>query len=275
MIDYYRAAKEGSRRKRRHRTLLILWICFGLLVFGGVLYLLRSPFLRVDGLSVEGVDAIVADSISRDVFSFINNRGWIGHLLFADNSSVRAFFLKNAIENTIQKTFPLVSSVRFSTPFFGGSGVVELSQRERFGLWCGGVASVDVENLVDTPCFWFDRNGVVFLEGPQARGGLLDKLYDPSVSSLQLGDHIFSSDEMDVLIDIFSFLETSHIGTRSLILSDRSRAQISTFDPTLPTFYFSLRQSPLFALKAVEELRSQFDQLHYIDLQVKNRVYYQ
>lgn len=126
-------------------------------------------------------------------------------------------------------------------------------------------------------CGWFDQDGVLFAEAPQAEGNLIYKVDDASGGSLALGDKVLEERLIPNLFKIFSFLEQSGFNERNLKLENLALEEIATdaIATSSPKIYFSLRFDPAFGLKALESDKKEIlNKAKYLDLRVENRIYY-
>ena len=157
---------------------------------------------------------------------------------------------------------PEIAEITIEKDYFERQIRINIKERERFGVWC------ETGN-----CFWFDENGVIFSEAPQAEGNLINKVDDFSGRSLKIGESVLAEKFFSNLIKIFEVLEKTGLGIKSLKLEKLEFQEIIT--KSSPKIYFSLRVDPGFTLTAIESMKNLgLEKIEYIDLRVENRVYY-
>lgn len=286
MLDYYQTAKERERKRRRMKRVAIVAAIFFVLIISGGIFLLRSNALQMKGIAVIVQDDSLVDSVKQIFFNQISSQSFLSRLLLNRNSIVLAEMNKGAVAREIQSQMPLLKNVSINVDLFSRTVLITASLRERYGLWCQeniGIASgsgqeaSSSDGLVNTAgCFWFDRDGVVFSEGPSAEGQLIRKIIDtdPASVPLGMGNSVLKASQMKVLLAIFDFMNSIDLPQTILFLNNEALEEVATDNTQTPVFYFSLRNDPAYALKAIEGMGSKISKLQYIDLRVANRIYY-
>jgi len=269
MLDYYQNAREEERRRKRLRFrrralfFLFLVICVGTTLF------LRSPFFRIEGVSISSGEYL-EEKARMVIDNSLQNPSIFKKILFNEDNILLAYLQKNELSQELVKKIPSLASASVSVALLDRSLSVSIKEREKFGLWCH--TGEDVQE--PRSCLWFDSSGVAFAQGPSARGTLIRKVLDASHSIVAEGTRVLPQEYAGTLVRIFSFLEVSGLNIKTVVLDNPSLGEVYTVDPQFPSIYFSLRQDPSFALKAFEQLGDDIKDLEYIDLRVKNRVYY-
>ncbi|MBI5079417.1 hypothetical protein HZB06_01970, partial [Candidatus Wolfebacteria bacterium] len=159
---------------------------------------------------------------------------------------------------------PQIAELKIEKYYFNRLIKISVKEREKFGIWCQ-----------ETRCWWFDKNGVIFLEAPSMEGGLINKINDFSGRPLELGDKILEEKFLSNLLKIFEIIEKSDLKIKSLRLEDIALQEVIADLPPLPKIYFSLRIDPSFTLAALEAMKKNgLGKIEYIDLRTENRAYY-
>ncbi len=150
-------------RRRRRRIFATLFIFFLLaLIFGGVVWLSRDPFLRLTGVEVSGAQTLSTSTITAYVEQQIS--GYYYHLFPKNN-----FFLypKSAISEGLLTFMPTLQSVSVGTQGLHTIAVV-IVERTPEALWCGSASSTPGEAA---SCSYMDQHGVVYAPAPTLSSG--------------------------------------------------------------------------------------------------------
>ena len=164
---------------------------------------------------------------------------------------------------------PAISSIEIERRIFDRKISVAVEERERVGIWC-------FSEVEPKRCFWFDPNGILFMEGYFAEGNLIPLLEDHSREPLALGDRALEARFLPNLVSIFSALDSIRLSIREVRLSDLGREEVEAYTYEGPKLLFSLRFPAAGvpdAIRAVEKITA-LSKLQYIDFRVENKVYY-
>jgi cell division septal protein FtsQ len=242
--------------KKRRRKMKIRIFCgaatFFALAIGAAYLAVWSPLFQIGQITVDADNGNLIENLK----IFFVNKTEIARFLGPDNILIWSNDLGGFAKN------PEIAGLKIEKDYSGRQIKISVQQREKFGIWC-----------LDNGCLWFDGNGAVFGEAPQAEGNLINKVRDFSGKNLNPGSFVLEEKFMGNLAKIFYFLGKSGLGIRSLELKNNEFQEVET--DSSPKIYFSLRFDPFFGLAAVNSLR-QFglDKVDYIDLRVENRAYY-
>jgi len=268
MRDYYQTAKEEERRRRRRRVRLYIVTLFLIGLCVGGIFFIRSSFFSVHTILVNNSESSLAQKIESSFVNILNNQNSFLEKIFGKNNILVSIFKRESVVKEVMVQNPAVKRFSLNANILKNFIDLRFEEREQFGLWCTPKEGGEI-------CWWFDKEGVLFSQGPQTTGTLINKVTDLSGHPLSLGETVFDDTRyQETLVKIFSFLSQSGTNINHIILKNRALAEVETSHPTYPTIYFSLRVDPFFALQPIRELEKKFDSLEYIDLRVKNRVYY-
>ncbi len=270
MLDYQRMLKEEVKRRRRRRLFLIVALVVLVGGSGACVALVRSSLFQIEGVFVEPSSAILAPQLANAAGQQLNRKNLWERIVFNDNNIILAKFNQKRTEQDLTMSYPMLERLRVTVDTVSRRVFFTVTERERYGLWCVQPPAASEPHA----CWWFDRNGIAFLEGPIAQGALINKVIDRSGTAVTAGTQVLPAEQASNLASIYNLLELSGIGIKTLIREVSQYEEVRTADPAYPTFIFSLRENALFALKPLEELKSSFPNLEYIDLSVKNRVYF-
>ena len=264
-----------DERERLKRNRLLKFKIYGvslvfLLLAAGAGYLIFfSTFLKIKEISIiriaQNNQPIYPDQeLIDDLKKFFN--GEKKSFLFFEPDHILGW---NESAEAFLENYRGIEKLKIKKDYFERKIKIEVKEREKFGVWCLTTA---VNN-----CWWFDKNGVIFLEAPKIEGNLINKVDDFSNRELEIGDSVLERGFALNLIKIFEVLEKSGLRSKSLKFKDIQLQEIffENENGLLPKIYFSLRFDPDFAVAALRELKKQgLEKFEYIDLRVKNRGYY-
>ncbi len=307
MIDYYQSQKLEKKRKRKAKIFFALFLFILLIIIGGVTYFFRSPYSKLKEINVNvgNQDKTFNDNLISLYNSDANGGKYFFEKIFGQNSIFTPIFYSSDIINSIEKDVPEIKNVQITTGFLSRSVSINGSMRDKFGLWCldgkqsavnnsstslslptsgqatssGLTSSSSSDYLFLNPsnsikCFWFDSDGVAFMEGPDTEGQLIYKVMDSYDNNINIGQTILRTELIKNIILDFNFLDKTGLGYKILYLSDPSLEEIHTDTSIKPVIYFSLRNDPGYALDAFLKYKSDFIKSGYVDLRIPNRIYY-
>ena len=267
-----RAAYYRKRKNRKKIKGIVILICSLFLILISVYIFLFSPIFSIKTVEIYG---------NRD----INSQEII------DSSNYTNFFLatKNKIKYDLLARFPRISELEVEKSLSERKIKISIKEREEFGIVCriekienSASASTEVGTPTDKieNCFYIDKGGVIFKDAPQTSGSLVILIKDYSGREYQLGEKIYNENVIDFISFAKEFL-TSQINLKFLDFNILSFPPDDLKAITDEGWYilFNLQkraEDQLQALKAVlnEKIKEGRKNLEYVDLRIKNRVYY-
>ena len=260
MHDYIQGKQEEKRRKKAHKIHLIVLSIAIVLSVSGIIWFLHSTIYTVADVSVgDTIDPVLRPEVTQLTWDYIHDRSFISSLLF--NTQSLWGFSSHSLSQKISETYPILADVSVSKNYITRIVSITARERKKVALWC---------NTGDA-CWWFDDEGILFLEGPLTQGQLIDKVTSQSSSTIQLGDKIPIEGGVSVINSIFSFLGSVGAPTKNIIWDkDLDEIQTDSHAP-FPVIYFSIQQNPQYALNELKKY--DMKSLAYIDLTINNRIY--
>lgn len=262
--------RARRRRIRVLATLGALVLC-GALVYG-VSWVSYLPQFNVSEISVSGAEDIKEEVIIRSVETVLDDGSY--HIL-----SRRNIFLypREALEDTIVKSFPPVKSVRITRPsLFATNIVVTIEEREPFARWC---------RADEAGCYFMDNTGFIYAPAGGNTGTTTPQA-NPAERYVFRGDIASSTDPIGQ-----SFVQAHLPGLLSL-LKFLGQAGFTALGAEVDGQDVFVRLQESFLLKASfgadagtlvknlelvlssEVLQGKREELEYVDLRFGNRVYY-
>lgn len=279
--------KKKDRQDSKKRLALIVGsIAMFSIVIAVVFGIKQSSLFRVSVISVKGVPEAYGAQVKQLLGDFSRERSGVFRFLGSDNmvawDSTPKEFLAEHPEFTV---------VRLEKDYVRKTITIEVSSREKFGVWCREsqrsmtvsgedvVASTgDIVTVDDSTeqCYWFDRDGIVFARAPKVESELFNRVYDFTGRTLGLRDEILPSRLFVNLVRIFKLMEVAQINTKTVALYDLALEEVEADSVSDPKTIFSLRFDPSFSLSAIDALKKNgtWRGLQYANFTVENRVSY-
>lgn len=278
MKVYYPNPQKDSNSRTKLKIFLITLLFLALIGAGGYL-VYASGFFKVKNIEISGLKNYSKENLTADLKDFFKNRSAISSFLGPENvlvwtADVGAFLSK-------EPQFKNLTVQRDILSRFVRIGVVE---REKFGIWCLIKKNITLENASSTVeqagenenCFWFDKNGIIFVEAPTIESELFNKVVDSTGRDLKLGDKVLDSRLTENLVKVFNVFDTADVKSKTVQLNDIKSEEVVVKPLLFPASFFSLRFSPDFSIAAIKTLKKdkRWDKIQYADFRVENRVYY-
>jgi hypothetical protein len=261
MRDYIQSKHDEQKRKKNRKIKCGIVIFVLLLVLIALVFLLRSDIYTIQTIEVtiENTDTNVQNDIRTVAETYITKHDWFSSLFLHERSVLG--FNGHGLAFYIANQYPIVTEVSVSVNYI--TRVVSISGKERTkeALWCTHEGN----------CGWFDDAGVVFLEGFSAQGSSINKITSSATSTVMLLEYI--PIDAHFVESVFSFLEEFRAPVRHLIWDDSKEELHTEAISGFPTIFFSTKQDPQYALEELKKI-SHIEKLSYIDLRVKNRIFY-
>jgi hypothetical protein len=298
MHDYLHTKKEEDRRRKERKMIVIASSAGCVVVCAALVFMLRSPMFRISSVSIDGAVLVDENAVRDELYSRVNDQGWLSRVLLNRDSILRVG--AKELEGDLLGRMPSIREIAVHKNLFKRSVSISLQERERFGLWCPeseipavqepepavvseNSTSSPAEEKIPTaapsrnssPCWWFDKEGIAFLEGPRTQGHIIPKVVNRP-GDAKIGDRILPADQMQAVLSIFDFLDVLKAPQRSLAVGRTDLQEAATQSmASYPTLRFSFKEDPHFALPVLEQMRGEFKGAHVIDLRVHDRIYYE
>ncbi|MFA6193587.1 MAG: FtsQ-type POTRA domain-containing protein [Parcubacteria group bacterium] len=265
----YASVPKKEKKRERKFSRILFWLLFlGFLGICGYI-LLFSPYLEVDSVSIEGNQDIskreIADQVAKSIegkyFNFFPKRNFF----FVNKKDINAALKSNFDQlevASIEKKFPGTISIR-------------VTERKPELVWCSGGV-----------CYFVDRSGLAYggaagVEEELRKTGFLT-VVDDSAVPVDMGKTKISSDYIGFIESASSMLrddlkldpaESFH--TAGIASGEISVKNTEDWTVKLGS-EFSIEDAKkviqtLFEKELNEEVRKKLD---YLDLRIKNKIYY-
>lgn len=279
--------KKRDRQDSKKKLVLIAGsIAVFAIVIGAVFGAKQSSVFRIDTISVKGVPEAYGAQVKQLLGDFSRERSGVFRFLGSDNMIAWDSTPKEFLEE-----HPEFTVVRLEKDYVRKAITIEVSSREKFGVWCrttqnpvtvSGEDEVppigDIVTVDDSAeqCYWFDRDGVLFARAPKVDSELFNRVYDFTGRALGLRDKILPDRLFINLARVFKLMEVAQINTKTVSLYDIALEEAEADSVSDPRTIFSLRIDPSFSLSAINELKRDgiWHGLQYANFTVENRVSY-
>ncbi len=278
MKVYYQNSQQETNSRTKLKVFLIAFLFLAFIGAGGYL-VYASGFFKIKNIEISGVENYSKENLVSDLKDFFKNRSAISSFLGPDNvliwtADMGAFLSKE----------PQFKNITVQKDIFSRFVKVEVEEREKFGIWCLIKKNIISENASSTVeqtetsenCFWFDKEGIIFVEAPAIESELFNRVMDLTGRELKSGDKVLDNRLMENLVKIFNVFNAADIKSKTTHLNDLKSEEVVVKPLSFPVSFFSLRFSPDFSISAIRALKKdkRWDKIQYADFRVENRVYY-
>ncbi len=266
MFDYVKIRNAKIRRKKKIKARLIIFSILLVIILIAFFYVMHLKFFQINNVYIAGANLVDRSNLTEFLNEKVKLKG-ISKLLFGEKNLLIFYKNKGNLIEDIYKKYPSIKSLNILDYDFNGEIGLSVEERKKYGIWC-----IRTEELKDN-CSWIDESGIMFMPAPRAEGGIIKKVIDISNKDIEIGENVLDEYHVSILKRIFEFIDYSEIRSNVLLLKDRKLEEIETYYSN-PKIYFSLRYDPFIELSGIQKIYDKLDDLEYIDLRVKNRVYY-
>jgi hypothetical protein len=275
-VDSY-LKERNTQRGRRRRFLLFCagGLGVGLLGIGIVWTMLNARIFTVKKFDVMGNKTTPTDSIRTFLDTKIITASLTNTLLGFQNI---ISWPEQSFDNYAPE-LPRVKRIVIAKSYTSRTVTVDVEERNPFGIWCAIATSTD--SGVVPSCFWFDREGVLLDQAPQASGNLIAVVHDYTGKYLRSQTKVEDSRAMENLISVFDALDSADLPVKEVRLEDRDLQEVRVVLTNGPDIYFSLRfpadeaPSVIVALKKGGGTKNPaFSSLEYVDFRVEHHATY-
>lgn len=267
-------------RKKQNKRFGIFFLIVFIILSVGIVFLLRMKFLQLKNIEVTG--NVVLEQ--KDIQYFINKK-YEGKYLWLIPKNNTLFVLPKTVTKSLQKEFPRIDNISVRRNF-PRSLSVDITERKGVYVWCGndiGISSVSK----DIPCFFVDKEGIIFSEAPYFSGTPFvlflggEKNKDQILGTQLLNQNDFKN--IILIYDVISKLKLSPYAV--LVLPD------GEYEILLRDGQYNFLNSPRIKLKDINDQiiisqnlaaalntkifkENKISDFSYIDLRFGNKVFY-
>ncbi len=264
--------KQPAPKRRWKKKKVLFFAILATLIFAGLIFLIRAPFLQVSTIQVEGIHAADPGDVQFFLETKLSGNRWV----VIPKSSI--FFLgKKKLIEGLQKEFPRFSAMNIQRINFH-TILVSVQEYEEWVLWC------QKQGTQNEHCYFMDALGVVFGPAPFFSGTAYVKVY----KSLPDGELPFQALELEELALLKRYLTDlpnvrmvptsvsfdSQYKMTIRFLYGNGTAELLVNPNHSPDMVLENLSAALAADPFKSEFRSGARQLDYIDARFTNKVVY-
>ncbi len=273
------------KKKQFKKRMIFFGVSFFALVFivVGLSFLSKINKLKISEIVVEGVHVIDQEEVVKEVREKLQ-----GNYLYLFSKSNFLIYPKNEIYEDLQTLFPRIENLDIEVDKIGKM-TLKIEERKGSFLYCG--SNVPENNLmVGENCYFINNDGFIFDKAPYFSGNIYFKFYLSVNAEDQdlLGKSIMDAKEFHRTVRFIDGVEKFGFKpTHFLINTQDSNNYLylkSSLGNVSPYIYFK-NTSPYEEVLAdlelsmknqdfSEEIFSKYDNLLYLDLRLKNKIYY-
>lgn len=271
------------KRERRIKKIRILILC--VVLFMVIIFMLSffssNKNITINNLVVTGTNTIDSDEIKDEINKYIS-----GKYFYIFSKSNTFIYPRRFIEKKLLSSFPRIQLLKTKRTDLN-TIQIDIIERKGFSLYCGQEIPIDI-NDIGEDCYFLDDNGLIFDKAPYFSGNVYFKYYLPFENSNNnpigvlllptlefhrlvkfinnLSDLSFLPIYVTLINDNYHlFLEYKSENTSPKIIFNKN----DDFDEILDDLSISIKKKEF-----IEEIKSKYNNLLYIDLRFKNKVLY-
>lgn len=262
---YYKF-KEISHKERIKKIKVLFFSFSALILCLSIIWLIFiSSLFKITDINIISDNA---DMGREDIVKTISNIAPFGlreNLLFLS---------KFRLQSELTASFPAITDIAVNKNFLH-TLTVNFKKRIPVGIWCRTRNSESSQK----DCYYFDKEGIIFMIAPQTEGSLILKITDFSKGEVLLGDRVSDNNRIHFII---SFRDFIHERNQFRILEFKIKPSFSIDLEAITdknwSIYLDDTQDPIEAannlLTSLEESVKNTGNLEYIDLRIPSRIFY-
>jgi len=205
----YRKAHRIRKKKSMFRS-RFFWIIFLILIFSGVVFyfIVFYQFFQVKEIKISGNNEIQSQQIEDSIKEKINQ-----NLLFFPTRSI---FLVSSekITKSLLERYPQIEQINLKKSF-PAALIIEIKERSPVAVFCQ-----------EEKCFFVDKAGTIFKEGPKEYGLIIESQNKEDIS---LGKNIIPEDKLNSILEIQEKLSTNlKITPTEFVIQEGDRVDAKT-----------------------------------------------
>lgn len=264
MVESILSVRRNFKRRLFFAWAGLIFFIVYLIAIGAGYIIFYTSFFKIEKFEFAGFQKI--DSVSFKhwlILEQLKNSSW-NRFLTSDNFLFWFGFKPENINLPAS-----LALLKLSPAFFERKVLIEIKERQPFGIWCHNRKMENGEWKIDVdPCFWFDELGMLFMPAPSAEGFLIPLIFDINSRPEELSREIFS---------LFQRLyNLKNIKLIKFFIKDENLKELEAEIVNGPKLYLSLKGDNEDLEAILNKLSGQveFENLQYIDLRVPGRIYY-
>jgi len=275
-MSFYLTPAQTKRRRFILRLKLYFLFLIIPLIFIGIFYFLNTAdFWHIKNFVIMGNKRLSSEQIMANLKPMVITSPF--GKFFGLNHYLSWFGFKD-----VYLKGPEFASLVISSDLQKKEVIISVEEKEPYGVWClqtqtnadNTQTNADSPRELAAPCWWFDKEGVVFETAPYSEGALIYRVSDSSDAPLVLGSRVLEEKYFKYLRSIFESMKSLEVSVGSFDF-ERKLQEITVYLPDGTRILFSLRFDPQSNINALRMLKEKegLENIEYIDLRVENRIY--
>ena len=273
--------KKKQLKKRVKIFAISFFVFVGIVV--GLSFLSKIKDLSVASITVEGVHVIDGEDVKNEIYQNLE-----GNYMYLFSRANFLIYPKDQIFEDLVTVFPRIESLDISIDK-NRNLLIKIEERKGAFLYCGD--AIPENNLmVGENCFFVNNDGLIFDKAPYFSGNIYFKFYLPVLGEYQdiLGRQMLEPEDFHRVvrfvdgIEKFGFKPTHFLINNNdsnvyVYLKAKTGSQApyiffkntSQYEDVLADLELSMKNKDF-----TEDIFSKYDNLLYLDLRMKNKIYY-
>lgn len=268
IISSYKNEKRARIRRALVMRIIIVSLTFVLIIGGAFYFIFFAGIFDIRKVEISAPDSFDKMAIESSVNSWLNENGFI----FIPKRNNFELLDLSEIGSLVKSNFVRVQSVETKV-MEGHTLSVIVTERVPLGVWC---------HASNPDCFYFDDQGVAFMAVNPSSGSLFAIVEDHRPQKGSLGQTVLTGEVLSPIQIARRVLQYSGLGYNKFILPENDASK---------EIDVQMNEGWLLKLNYQNEISDQIEvmlqyfkeklglaqrkQLRYIDLRIKDRIYYQ
>jgi cell division septal protein FtsQ len=253
-------------RQRRRRLFFIRFyiiLFFLLAIIFGLAILSGHEKVKIKNILVTGNASVSTEEILTVVNKNLIGRYWY---LFARSDST--IFPRFAIKKELLENILTIKDAHISWEDWQAISVV-VTERKPHSVWCGADYKA-----VDTPCYFVDKEGLIYSDAPTFSGSIFIKDYSLlTATSTPVGEHFLSPSSYQEIFNLIQILEERNMKVIAVSYDGKDYRFILESGPEI---IFNVKDSFSNLFTALEtkslDLEKDSANIKYLDLRFSNKI---
>jgi cell division septal protein FtsQ len=270
--DPYRRGFVGrlaGLARRIPKVFYFVSTAFSIALVGLVYTFVFSNQFVIADITVSGTEGVLKDEVTRYIEESLAQ--W---RFFIVQQNKTILFPDERLSAGLQAAFPDIGEVDVSVEAPHTLSVT-IAERQSDGIWCayervtaGGVPA----------CYFYDEQGVIYDEAPNAaRGFLITVVRDERATAQSLGTRVLDAETLSYVGELTAALARAYVKPRYLVLAQNGEVRAGfgdTWEAYFARTVAATTQADALGLVLQEEVGSQSGELEYVDVRLGNKVFY-
>jgi len=280
--QYLRYSKKNKRGENTWKSKIIFTLV-ALLILGLIYIIFFSPIFKIKEIRISGNQIISNEDISNSLNSSLEKRV----LFFFEQNNIFLATSKK-LKKIISDNFPRILLIEIDKNVFKKVINLKIIERKEIGIFCkievfneenSGEEKTKEEKEIIKECYYIDNEGIIFEKAPQTSGTLILVIKDYSKKGTKVGDRAVGKELISKIINLRKYL-SDKLSLKAIDFTIGPTTQddlkVDTNENWYILFDYSIdikEQVEALELILEKEIDNR-ENLEYVDLRIKNRVYY-